>query len=71
MVCHPLLLPTKKAEAGRQDVHVAIVERNYGNVPGSWYAAVGVPMFLASVFVVVAYPLQVRFALSKTGLPGC
>lgn len=40
------------------DVHVEMVERNYGNVPWTWYAWVGGTMFLASVFVVMAYPLQ-------------
>ncbi|EGG06337.1 putative oligopeptide transporter [Melampsora larici-populina 98AG31] len=40
------------------DVHVEMVERNYGNVPWTWYAWVGGTMFLASVFVVMVYPLQ-------------
>ncbi|KAH9821600.1 putative oligopeptide transporter [Melampsora americana] len=40
------------------DIHVEMVERNYGNVPWTWYAWVGGTMFLASVFVVIAYPLQ-------------
>ncbi|KAG0145764.1 hypothetical protein CROQUDRAFT_45326 [Cronartium quercuum f. sp. fusiforme G11] len=40
------------------DIHVELVERNYGNVPWTWYAWVGGSMFLASIFVVVQYPLQ-------------
>ncbi|OAV87642.1 OPT family small oligopeptide transporter [Puccinia triticina 1-1 BBBD Race 1] len=40
------------------DVHVEIMERNYENVPTSWYAWIGGTMFLASIFVVWFYPLQ-------------
>ncbi|EHS63910.1 OPT family small oligopeptide transporter [Puccinia graminis f. sp. tritici CRL 75-36-700-3] len=40
------------------DVHVEIMERNYENVPMSWYAWIGGTMFLASIFVVLFYPLQ-------------
>ncbi|KAH9444033.1 hypothetical protein MJO29_013487 [Puccinia striiformis f. sp. tritici] len=40
------------------DVHVEIMERNYENVPTSWYAWIGGTMFCASIFVVLFYPLQ-------------
>lgn len=40
------------------DVHVGIMERNYENVPRSWYAWIGATMFVASIYVVLVYPLQ-------------
>ncbi|CAH7675322.1 OPT family small oligopeptide transporter [Phakopsora pachyrhizi] len=40
------------------DVHVEILERNYENVPGRWYLWIGGSMFIASIYVVLIYPLQ-------------
>jgi predicted PurR-regulated permease PerM len=46
------------AEKSPPDVHVQMMEASYDPVPASWYAAIGISMLLAAMYVVTFYPMQ-------------
>jgi hypothetical protein len=48
----------RAAERSPPDIHVKMMEASYEPVPGSWYAAIGVSMLGAAIYVVTFYPMQ-------------